>query len=64
MCKTPLSLLSVAAVCGGYLLSRSVCVVGPRIEVRDKLMPLVVISVGALTGYYVSNLKKDLFSNM
>lgn len=62
--KVPLTVLAVFAVRAGSLMSSFVFDGGPVIKVSDKLMPLCFISLGALAGYLLSNLKFSLFRNM
>nr|AKS04164.1 NADH dehydrogenase subunit 5 [Parasagitta elegans] len=62
--KVPLTVLAAFAVSAGALLSSCVIDGGPIVKACDKLTPLCFISLGALTGYLLSNLKFSLFSNM
>nr|AKS04196.1 NADH dehydrogenase subunit 5 [Parasagitta elegans] len=62
--KVPLTVLAFFAVCAGALMSPFIIDGGPSINVGDKLMPLCFISMGALSGYLLSNLKFSLLSNM
>lgn len=64
MTKVPLTVLAGFAVSAGAIMATLVADGGPVIKVRDKVMPLCFISMGALAGYLLSNLKYSLFSNM
>lgn len=64
VCKAPLGVLRLAAVCAGLILAVVFVDAGPIVETTDKLIPLVFISSGVLGGYLLSNLKYALFRNM
>lgn len=62
--KTPLIILGVFSIFGGFFLSEYYLISTPIIRFSDKLIPLIAIRSGVFLGFLVSNVKLSFFSSI
>lgn len=57
-------MLRIAAICAGVSLADVIVHVCPIIQRRDKLLPLMAVTVGIITGYLTRYMKSPFFCSL